>query len=594
VAVSSLLNPSSIVKERRATVSAAQNFITGGSPLGSGVVASAANKIVGFQRGAGVVTPKPPDLNSIIQTLSSNILNNVENRVQSINQNVTQIVDTRIGKLEKDYGERLNRIDAARPNSILQNFLNLYKEAIGYIQFLGNRKNIKTLGDNLKALQNVFTETFNIAKIIRQTIVKIVKQLSNLPTANAGGGGLNLDIDIPGAGLRKGPMSLLSKVARGGKAGLMLGGAALAGGLGSKVVSGMLDIGGDVQAAPMAEGTIPGVLLDRFNSILDRFSKAIDSLSNVKKTQPTGGGTSPSSKQPEKSKPAGTKSGATPTTPATSSAPGDEKLAAFVASMEASSPENAADAMQVMLNRSASGKYGKGLSGVLSGYDQFSPISAAIFGKSADPAAAAKYGPIAAKLPGKTPQEKFQALQQIANEPDGLNKLQNLFGGGSAGVAAKILNDPKYLEMSRQNVKGALNFYGGRQQQSGDLQFRPGGNYFYNFSGPIGKLGSQPTGVTAATTQIKPSTVAASQTQVATQQQIAQTVSQPPIQQAPQVNIAPLNVSSPQTQSTKVGDTIAPPPVMSKGGVTVPFLTSSNHDNFLTLYSKMVYNIVDG
>ena len=137
-------------------------------------------------------------LQGIIQTLSTSILNNVENKVQSINQNVTEVVNKTIGSLGKDYRERLDKIDSAKPNSILQNFLNLYKSALGYIQFLGNRKNVRTLGDNLKALQNVFAETFNIAKIIRQTIVKIVKQLSNLPQATGGGGGLNLDIDVPG------------------------------------------------------------------------------------------------------------------------------------------------------------------------------------------------------------------------------------------------------------------------------------------------------------------------------------------------------------------------------------------------------------
>ncbi len=101
MAVSSLLNPSRIVRERQTTAAAAQNFITGGSPLGQGVVASAANKIVGFQRGAAAVSARPPDLNSIIQTLSSNILNNVENRVQSVNKNVTQIVNQKIDGLEK-------------------------------------------------------------------------------------------------------------------------------------------------------------------------------------------------------------------------------------------------------------------------------------------------------------------------------------------------------------------------------------------------------------------------------------------------------------------------------------------------------------
>ena len=588
MAISSVLNPGTIVRERPATALAAQNFITGGSPLGEGIVASAANKIVGFQRGAAAVAARPPDLQGIIQTLSTSILNNVENRVQSINQNVVQRINETIGDLSSNYKSRLDQIDAARPNSILQNFLNLYREAIGYIQFLGNRRNVRTLGDNLKALQNVFAETFNIAKLIRQTIIRIVKQLSNLPAATSGGGGLNLDIDIPGGSLRKGPMGGISRMMR-RRPGMMLGGAALAGGLGSQVVSGMLDVGGGVQAAPMAEGTIPGSLLDRFSGILDRFAAAINSLGNQR---PSSTSKSTPSAPPEKEKPKETPGGTPGGAPgaAVSSAPGDEKLAAFVSSMEASSPENAADAMQVMLNRSASGKYGKGLAGVLSGYDQFSPISAAIFGKSKDKNAAAKYGPIAAKLPGNTPQEKFKYLQQVAAEPDGLNKLQQLFGGGSASVAAKILNDPKYLEMSRQNVKGALNFYGGKKQNASDLQVRPGGNIFYNFTGPIGKLGNQPTGVVAT----KPSQVAPGPGQQQTAQQVAQTVAQPPPQQQTQVTVAPMNMASPQTQSTKVGDKAIPPPVMNKGGVTVPFLSSSNNDNFLTLYSKIVYNIVDG
>ena len=90
------------------------------------------------------------------------------------------------------------------------------------------------------------------------------------------------------------------------------------------------------------------------------------------------------------------------------------------------------------------------------------------------------------------------------------------------------------------------------------------------------------------------SMVAPSGGQQQTAQQVAQTVSQPPPQQQTQVTVAPMNMASPQTQSRKVGDPPAPPPILNKGGVTVPFLSSSNNDNFLTLYSRIVYNIVDG
>jgi hypothetical protein len=587
VAVKSPLRPSSIVSENVVEPAKLGNFITGGSPLGESVLSSAANKIVGFQRGTTGVAARPPDLGSIINTLSSSILSNVENRVQSINQNITQVVQNRLGFYDKELKERLDKTESAKPSGILANFLKSYKQAIEYIQFLGNRKNIKTLGENIKELQNVFTETFEVAKIIRQTIVKIVKQLSNLPTASSTGGGLNLDINIPGGPLKR---TLPRGLANFGKMALAGGAIAGAGMLGGKVVSGMMDVGeGQVQPV-VGEGSegLSGPILDRFSAILDRFSAAIDSLSK-KPTPSIGGGSggSPAAPSTEPSSPSSP--GAPGGSSAVSSAPGDEKLAAFVASMEASSPENAADAMQVMLNRSASGKYGEGLSGVLSGYDQFSPISAAIFGKSKDKRAERIYGPIAARLPGKTPQEKFQYLQQVAAEPDGLNKLQQIFGGGSSSVSGTILNDPKYLEMSRQNVKGALNFYGGKKQQASDLQVRPGGNIFYNFTGPIGTLSGKPTATTKP-----PSTVAAAPTQAETAQQVSQTVSQQPGANQPSKSlVVPVNLggAGEQTQPNPPAPP-APPPVLNQTGTQVRNVVPTNFDNFYTTHSRLTFNIV--
>lgn len=594
MAVSSPLNPSTIVRERPTTAAAAQNFITGGSPLGEGVVASAANKIVGFQRGAAAVAARPPDLNSIIQTLSSNILNNVENRVQSINQNVTQIVNKTLGELGTDYKDRLGKIDAARPNSILQNFLSLYKQALEYIQFLGNRRNVKTLGDNLKSLQNIFSETFNVARIIRQTIVRIVKQLSSLPAATSGGGGLNLDIDIPGGSLRKGPMSGISRMMR-RRPGMMLGGAALAGGLGTQVVSGLLDIGGDVQAAPMSEGTIPGVLLDRFNSILDRFSSAINSLSNIRRDRPSsgGGGGGAAPPPPEDKKPPGG-GGA----PVVSSGSAGENIAAFTSTLEATGAQNQADVMQVMINRAARNHSGYGdLFGQVTAREQFSPISAAIYVESADKNAQRIYGPIAAKL-GRNPQERIAKLREIAEGPNGLENLRKLFGKGDPASASKVLEDFKtqgvMSQTSAKDIGGGL-YFRGRSYTGGGVYFDRGSNRFIGGKGKgpatLAQVSKEtPTTVAAPT---KPS-VTAAPTQATNAQQVAQSVSRPPVQQTSQITVAPMDMSSPQTQSTKMGDKVMPPPVVNKGGSSVPFLTSSNHDNFLTLYSKLVYNIVDG
>ena len=557
MAISSALNPASIARERGTTAAAAQNFITGGTPLGEGVVASAANKIVGFQRGAAGVAARPPDLNGIIQTLSTSILNNVENRVQSINQNVTQIVNKTIGGLEQDYKERLDKIDTAKPNSILQNFLNLYKSALEYIQFLGNRKNVRTLGDNLKALQNVFTETFNVAKIIRQTIVKIVKQLSNLPAATAGGGGLNLDIDIPGGSLRKGRMGGIARMMR-RRPGMMLGGAALAGGLGSQVVSGMMDLGGDVQAAPMTEGTIPTSLLDRFNGILDRFSAAINAF-NTKKPRPT--------TAPGGASPAPTKEGkkGDPGAPGAPGAPADFSGSA-----------NTEKAFNYFISQGYSKEQAAGIVGNLMQEN-----------RALDPNVANAIGHKG--IAQWDPNIRYPALVKFSKErgldPNTLEAQLQYFEHemvtGSGGLSKKrFLAEAKTVEQSAVLMRKGffrpgeseamdanrikfgqqvLSTYGGATKQGKPgVEGKPGEN------GTPGKPGVSPTQLT--TSKVEPAP-----TPAATQQQVAQSVSRPPVQQTPQITVAPMNMSSPQTQSTKVGDKAIPPPVMSKGGVTLPF-----------------------
>jgi hypothetical protein len=585
VAISSPLNPSTIVKERPTTALAAQNFITGGSPLGQGVVASAANKIVGFQRGAAGVAAQPPDLSSIIQTLSTNILNNVESRVQSINQNVSQIVNKTIGDLGGNYRQRLDQIDAARPNSILQNFLNLYKEALGYIQFLGNRRNIRTLGENLKSLQNVFTETFNIAKIIRQTIVKIVNQLSNLPAATAGGGGLNLDVNVPGGGLkRSAPTGLMRMMRR--RPGMMLGGAALAGGLGSQVVSGMMDVGGEVQAAPMGEGTIPGALLDRFNAILDRFSKAISSLSTVKRSQPP----SPGGQQTPPSEPKEGAPGATGT-PGATGAPGvtttgEKGVLDLIASVE-QGPEgyNSFNTSRGKTKGKATeqtiGWLAKNARGAIGRYQQMP-----------------EYLVERAKRAGFDENTKFTPEVQDAIT---LNELRSSHGMNQF-LSGKISEEQFLQKLSptwRGLPQGQIN--AGKLGGSADLTYQDryasGNKAHKTYTQVISELKNIKSGgnVPVAKTQPqKPPTVAAAATQATNAQQVAQSVSRPPTQQPAQVTVAPMNMASPQTQSTPAGGKSIPPPQMAKGGVSVPFLTSSNDDNFLTLYSKLVYNIVDG
>ena len=576
MAISSALNPASIARERGTTAAAAQNFITGGSPLGQGIIASAANKIVGFQRGAAGVAARPPDLQGIIQTLSTSILSNVENRVQSVNQNVTQIVNRVIGDLQSNYRSRLDKIDAASPNSILQNFLNLYKEALGYIQFLGNRRNVKTLGDNLKALQKVFSETFNIAKIIRQTIVRIVKQLSNLPQATGGGGGLNLDVNVPGGPLKRslpgGRTDRMLKMAGLGVA------AAGAGALGSQVVSGMLDpTEGNVQAAPMSEGMIPGSLLDRFNVILDKFSAAINSLGTKKSAakQSSSGTATASPKQEKPPGPPPGPGGTVDISKINADTPEAKAFLATVGSTEAGTyntivggqqiPELTQMTLQEVYNLGMKGKIGEGTMPQRFGGRKISfPASSHAMGR---------YQMI--------PQTMMSNAKAAGLNPTDLYNPQNQDKIALA-LQLSLGGDPnKPFDEKNYKVAGSSPAWEGMRKISYVEAKKRYDTYLTQAKG---------TTVSAAT---KP-TVAPAVGQQQTVQQVAKTVSQPPPQQKSQVNVVPMNMASPQTQSTKMGDKAIPTPIMNKGGVNVPFLSSSNNDNFLTLYSRIVYNIVDG
>ena len=271
--VSSVLSPEKIVGRQNTNRVAAQNFISGGSILGASVVNGAANKIVGFQR-AGV-QPTSSAVGSIVSTISTNI-----------NNNVTSTINNTLQGFSADYQKRLKQVDDVKPIGILGKFLNVYKTALGFINFFGNKKNIDKVRDNLEALKKLFTESFEVAKLIRQVIIKIVKQLSNLPVASpSGGGGLNLDVDIPGGGVKKTVPRGLGRMMRGKGKMLALGAGAL--GLGAAGAGAVNALSDSPQA--QAAGTspeIPGDTVDRFSSIVDKFANAISKLFETGKTKP--------------------------------------------------------------------------------------------------------------------------------------------------------------------------------------------------------------------------------------------------------------------------------------------------------------------
>lgn len=596
MAIKAAINPEVAGARKTATISGAVNFLGGGAPLGASVVSSAANKIVGFQRGTAAVAPKAPDLGSIIQTLSSNILSNVENSFQSANQNIKQFIQNSFTSQLGEYRSKVEELTSNPPSKILQNFLSLYRQAIDYIRFLGDRRNIKRLGENLKALQDVFSESFQVATIIRQTIKKIVKQLSNLPKSNTGPGGLNLDINVPGGPLRKSMPSRRNLM----KMGLMGAGLVGAGAVGSQVVSGMMSPGGEKIEPTSTDfsGMIPASVMDQFSQILDRFDKAIQFLSGGKSQQSQGsapGGMSAPAESP------GGSPGGSPGSPAppgdvsgiTSDSAEEARIAAALVT-EGGGGTAATDILQVAANRIASGKYQSNYTDIFAAEGQFQGVFDNPRGGTQG------YRKIqnisdAARWAGVSEDVIKSRIADIRNSQLRADSAQHV------GGALEFRAAPGYYT-SRGLVKGEMGADGRFYNSSwrggaGDNQFLKQAGKDPMISGPaavnyVGMVSPARTATEQASTP--PAQVSPATTQSMVQSTLATSVSQVPRPQQPQVEIIPLDLGNTKNANQAISQaTGSGSPVMSKGGVTVPFLSSSNDDNSYTMFTKTVYNILD-
>lgn len=660
--LSSVLDPSKIVNQRKSSPESFQKFMSGeGSPLGSSMISSAANKIVGFSKVG--VSPVTPDISSILNDISTSIISNVDNSIKNTTNFVINDVDRKIGALRseiydrlvdiessigdlqsqtysairnvqesalsvpsvqsttpvsdipkvieniqvqvqetlnttlsnfsKDYQKKIKGIDDVKPKNVLDKFLDLYRNAIGFINFFSDRKNINRLTENLKSIRGIFDTTFNVAKILRETILKIVKQLTNLPSASASSPGLDLNVNIPGGGLKQAAGPQVSRVGKVLKMGALGLGAVGLGVAGAEAAKRYQESQLYAQAEPDQSG-MPGNFIEMFSSIVDKFSNVIENLINgTKSSQDTtpsggGGGISPSSSPGSSSSPGGG---------AVASGSADEKIAAYTSVLEGTGGQNAADAFQVMLNRAAqnhSGYGGLGEQVMASG--QFTPIAAAIYGTSGDNAANRAYGHIAPML-GKTPEERKAKIRQIV-ETEGMQGLDRIFNKNLAGNANVVLGDFKsggpLSQAAVQGVKGREYFKGQSDlanKRPEDFYRGTGGNYFHgNTSGKIGYL--EPSTATAPT-PTKPG-VAAAPAEIQMTETRAQAISQPAQQVPTTVSLPPtiIDASSPQQQSS--GSRSPTPQSGGGGGIEVPFLPTSNPNNFYVLYARSVYNVVDG
>jgi hypothetical protein len=277
--IGSVLNPERIVGKQNTNQQLAKNFISGGSFLGTSSIASAANKIVGFQR--GTAKPVPSSVDSIVSTISTNITNNITSTLNNTLQSFTT-----------DYKKRVSDVDSAKPTGILSKFLSTYKSVIQFIQFFGNKKFVNRISDNLKNLSKSFTESFEVAKLIRQVIVKIVQQLSNLPKASpGGGGGIDIDVDVPMGGVRKSAPRGLGNMFKGRGKMLALGAGALGlGAVGAGTVNALSNV--DEIRAGMLQPGDGGDIISTFSSAIERFITAINTMIGIGKgpSKPPGGG----------------------------------------------------------------------------------------------------------------------------------------------------------------------------------------------------------------------------------------------------------------------------------------------------------------
>lgn len=646
MAINSVLSPEKIIGKQNKNPALARNFISGGSPMGDSIINSAANKIVQFQRAS--VKPVSPDFNSIIGTITNNVLNSVDSSIknatnilnqQVINNNqqlrtevynqikqisssapVTQLqtiiqniqsqtvnsLQKSINAISSDYKNKINKIDSAKPINILEKFLSTYKNALQFIQFFSNKKNLSRISDALIALKKSFTDSFEVSKLIRQVIQKIVNQLTSLPKATpGGGGGINLDIDLPGNTLKKSAPSEMKKMF--GKKGKMfaLGAGALGAGAGAGAGAAVNALSDSNMIQPALSGLgIPGDLFSTFGSILERFISAIDTLTGIGKGSESkgrsGGGSRSSSSAPgasPRSSPGpgpGPSSGTIPSVTGEGT-PEQQALLKSLRFAEGTTSsygtifggnvvkelEEGKLTVQEVINMADTGKLPQRLGGkAIPGYGSGSKATGAYQFMPFTLEDLINQG---ALKPNElfTPQVQDRAALALANIRLKGNSAEILKKEGLSARVANLLS-PEWASFPTLSGRS---YYGQPVKSLKDIQ------QIYNQSiqvspKPLGQGGPDlPDWMLPAEKQNQ-------------YRNLATNVFQPPpSQQAPQINVLPLTVPGsgmPQASRPSGPSVSAPPAPAQNSVVSIPNIPSGNPDNFLVLYSKMVYNIVDG
>jgi hypothetical protein len=650
--VSSTLNPQAITRNSKATFDSFGSFMTGGNLGASSVVTNAANKIVGFNRPG--VAPITPNINNLISNISTNILNQVDNSIknttnflknetdlelnklrsdlysrlgelqsninylqkdtknvtteiqskitnplefqvqnqtsvsdlsrviENIQNQVKSVLDNTLRNFSKDYQDKVKSFDDTRPNTVLSKFLDLYRNAIGFVNFFGDRKNISTVDKNLKALRKIFEESFEVAAVLRQTIIKIVNQLSNLPTASPSSGGLNLDIDVPGGRLRQAGGPKVRNIARAGGivgAGLLAAGGAVAAtsgmGRAKEYQESLLSSG--VSPAP-GEQYIPKGIVESFSAIVDRFVAAVNGLlSGAKSSAGAGGG--------------GGGGGVSPTTP-----PGKEATATMGSFSQGVTEKGAEITQRLQKDLGLKDYQASAIVGnLLNESSQLNPAQLQGGGSGLLTEAmrtGSGYGWAQWTSPGRQ-KRLFEYAKSKGIDPT----KQPLTDEINYGFLVKELST-NYADVLRDlkasgNIEAATKIILGRYEGPADQGPRELRERVVAAEQVLGKsktLGTI-TPQKSQTTQVTAAPIASQSAQAR-----AQTISQP-AQQVPQtISLPPtiIDAGGGGQQQSSGGNNLVTPPSNNANPPEVPFLPTTNPDNFLTMYSRIVYNIVDG
>ena len=390
---------------------------------------------------------------------------------------------------------------------------------------------------------------------------------------------------IPGMGGKRPPNvagptmkqegNLLSKIPKGLQGGggigkLLLGGAAALGT--GAAVSGLSQPGDEEVQPGDTAPEVPGNLLDKFNSILDRFDKALDGLrggkgkkgsdSSAKSSGSSGGGGSPTPLSPS-----GAPTGVTIKDDAQAL-----KELGFTQEQYNALKQGVADVEGARYNQMGgadtrfAGRYQMGSNEIAD--------SAKVMG-----------------IP-------VPSQQEYLNNPELQEKI---YMGRTVYMHRRLQSlSPKYNTMSPRERAVALGM--GQLGEGNVSSYINTGTLPRDSAGvPITKwgtaVGKRFDGASSIPSKPQPGQQAPPpapvlpQTPIKPGQQAPQTPTKPG-QQAPQVSLVNVGSGTPQASPSRPSSTTTPPSPTGGNGPTAPFLLSYNPDNFLTLYSRMVYNIV--